>query len=212
MTLSELSQLVLWIMVLLLSAVTFALVRQVGLIHQRIPPTGARMLNVGPPVGSEVPSFDELSIDGKPTTLAASGRKTLLVFVSSQCDSCAELAPALKSFARSERARLDTILIARSSVPEMREFSRENRLEGVPIIASMELVEKFQVNNTPYGLLVSEDGILITKGIVNTLEHLTSMAHAAELEVDSLETLIEREHEHHHPLPIVPASGSAASS
>ncbi len=49
------SQLVLWILVLVLSAAVVVLARQVGLLHERISPTGALALSKGPSVGAQAP-------------------------------------------------------------------------------------------------------------------------------------------------------------
>ena len=45
------SNIVLWIAVVALSAVVLALLRQVGILHERISPTGALLGREGPGVG-----------------------------------------------------------------------------------------------------------------------------------------------------------------
>ena len=60
MTALAVSNVVLWILVLVLSAVVLALVRQLGVLHERIAPAGALMLNRGPAVGEPAPEKEWL--------------------------------------------------------------------------------------------------------------------------------------------------------
>ena len=119
------------------------------------------------------------------------GRKTLLVFVSATCSSCKDLAPALRSIARSERATTDTILISSGTSKGVREFIHQNRLGNLPTVVSSDLQQEYKVNGTPYGVLVDESGSVRAKGIVNSLEHLESLIYAGESGLDSVESLLE---------------------
>ena len=58
MTALVISNLVLWALVLLLTAVVLALARQVGVLHERIAPAGALMLNRGLTVGEPAPVLE----------------------------------------------------------------------------------------------------------------------------------------------------------
>lgn len=55
----------LWILVLVLALVVVALLRQVGMLHERLGPVGALMLPGGPEVGQETPAFELEAIDGR---------------------------------------------------------------------------------------------------------------------------------------------------
>ena len=187
------SLVILWIVVVLLAIVTLAAVRQIGLIHKRLPPVGARMTPVGPELGGQVPLFEETDIFGGRVTLGAEGaKKVLLVFISTRCVSCNEIAPAIRSIARSEARSIDTILLSDNSEDDVREFATRHRLDHLPIVVSRELVEAYGVHTTPYGLLADESRVTITKGIVNNIEHLESLIRAGELGVDSVETHAEK--------------------
>ena len=48
------SQVGLWVIVSFLLLAVFALVRQVGLLHRRIAPSGARMTTDGPAIGDPI--------------------------------------------------------------------------------------------------------------------------------------------------------------
>ena len=51
------SHLLLWVVVLVLGVAVLALARQVGVLHERIAPMGALMMDSGPKVGELAPSF-----------------------------------------------------------------------------------------------------------------------------------------------------------
>ena len=59
------SNLLLWVAVLTLAAVVFALVRQIGVLYERVAPAGALMLAGGPKVGEAAPRFDLADVFGR---------------------------------------------------------------------------------------------------------------------------------------------------
>ncbi|MEX1264453.1 MAG: redoxin domain-containing protein [Actinomycetota bacterium] len=183
---------VLWVVVVVLTLTLLVAVRQIGLIHRRIPPMGARMVPVGPEMGQEMPTFDQADVFGRRARLVRDGgRRALLVFISPRCSSCKELAPAIRSIAKSEARRVDIVLISDGTADEVRQYAETYHLSKLPVIASRDLQDEYQIATTPYALLVDEHGRLVSKGIVNDLEHLVSLLRAGELGVDSLETYAE---------------------
>ena len=54
MTALAISNIVLWIVVICLVFVLLALTRQLGVLHERIAPAGALMINRGPEIGEAV--------------------------------------------------------------------------------------------------------------------------------------------------------------
>lgn len=62
MTALAISNVVLWIVVLALLVVVFALTRQIGLLHERIAPAGALMINRGLTVGEQAPVVDVVDL------------------------------------------------------------------------------------------------------------------------------------------------------
>ncbi len=159
------------------------------------------MLAAGPALGEDVPALDVQDINGRRIELgSARGMRTLLVFVSAQCDSCETLAPAIRSIAKSENHRTVTILVSSSDADDIGRFAVRNGLTHVPIVASRGIVEAYGVHGTPFALLVGTDGKLITKGIVNHVEHLSSLINADELGVDSAEQFHDRSHGRNEPV------------
>ena len=189
-TLMIASQVGLWIVVAFLLLVVFALTRQVGLLHKRITPLGARMTSEGPGIGEAAPAIDALDLDGQAVSLAsARGKSTLLVFVSAACESCADLMPSLRSLRRSERRHLEIVLLSvYGDEATNAEYARTHKLEDIPLVRSQEHAETYGVTVPPYAVLVGPDGLVKAKGLVNHLEHLESLLTAARLGLPSIDS------------------------
>jgi len=184
------SNLVLWVLVLVLSTVVLALARQLGVLHERIAPAGALMLNRGLTVGEPAPVLELADLDGRAHRLGsprADGRSTLLLFVSPSCPVCKSLLAAVKSSASDERSWMDVILASDGARSEQLEFVRAQGLNGVPYIVSSALGLAYQVSRLPFAALLDEQGILRARGLVNSREHLESLFEAKRLGVASLQ-------------------------
>ena len=184
------SNLVLWVLVLVLSTVVLALARQLGVLHERIAPAGALMLNRGLTVGEPAPVLEVADLDGRAHRLGsprADGRSTLLLFVSPSCPVCKSLLAAVKSSASDERSWMDVILASDGDRSEQLEFVRAQGLNGVPYIVSSALGLAYQVSRLPFAALLDEQGILRARGLVNSREHLESLFEAKRLGVASLQ-------------------------
>lgn len=184
------SNLVLWVLVLCLSAVLLAVVRQLGVLHERIAPAGALMLNRGLKVGEAAPVVAVTDLRGERLELGAAradGRSTLLLFVSPTCPVCKTLLPALKSSRRDERDWLDVVLASDGELKEQQEFVRAQALESLPYVVSAALGLAYQVSRLPFAALIDEQGVLRARGLVNSREHLESLFEAKRLGVASLQ-------------------------
>ncbi len=190
MTPLAISVVVLWFVVLALIAVVFALTRQLGVLHERISPVGALMLNRGLSVGERAPAMDVVDLNGATIQLGAArpdGKSTLLLFVSPTCPVCKSLLPIVKASGRQERDWLDIILASDGNLEEHRAYVRSNGLEGVPYIVSAPLGMTYQVSRLPFAALLDESGVLRARGLVNSREHLESLFEAKRLGVASLQ-------------------------
>ena len=190
MTALFISNIVLWVVVLALLAVVLALTRQLGVLHERITPVGALMLNKGLTVGEQAPEMDVVDLDGthrKVGTRSTDGKSTLLLFVSPTCPVCKSLLPVVKSSGKDERDWLNVILASDGNPDEHREFARANGLGGVPYVVSAPLGMTYQVSRLPFAALLDETGVLRARGLVNSREHLESLFEAKRLGVASLQ-------------------------
>jgi len=190
MTALAISNVVLWVLVLVLSALLVALARQVGVLHERIAPAGALMLNRGLAVGEAAPALEVADLEGRTHRLGSArsdGRSTLLLFVSPSCPVCKTLLPAVKSSRKDERSWLDVILASDGELNEQREFVRRQGLDGIPYVVSAALGLAYQVSRLPFAALLDEQGVLRARGLVNSREHLESLFEAKRLGVASLQ-------------------------
>jgi len=56
------SQVALWVLLLIMAGLQLAVLRQIGVIHERIAPMGALTLDKGPKEGEMAPSFDLIDL------------------------------------------------------------------------------------------------------------------------------------------------------
>ncbi len=89
------SYIALWLVSAMLVLGMIALARQVGLLHRRLPPMGARTGDPGPAIGEAAPVFAAPDLKGRLVEVGGRrDRSTLLVFVSLGCEACERVAPA----------------------------------------------------------------------------------------------------------------------
>jgi methylamine dehydrogenase accessory protein MauD len=190
MTALAISNVALWIVVLSLLLVVLALVRQLGVLHERIAPAGALMLNRGLDIGARVPMIDVEDLAGRALRIGeprSDRRSTLLVFVSPTCPVCKSLLPVVKAGRRQEQDWLEVILASDGDLEQQRQFALEQGLTELPFIVSAPLGMTYQVSRLPFAALVDADGVLRARGLVNSREHLESLFEAQRLGVASLQ-------------------------
>jgi methylamine dehydrogenase accessory protein MauD len=186
------SNTVLWIVVLALCAVVLALVRQIGVLHERIAPAGALMLRRGLKIGEPAPAMTLSDLEGRAVAIGgASARSMLLVFVSPTCPVCKALLPVLKSSRGGEGGWLDIVLASDGDAEEQRRFVATHGLNDFPYVVSTPLGIAFQVDRLPFAALVDEGGLLRARGLINSREHLESLFEAKRRGVASLQEYLE---------------------
>ena len=189
------SNVILWLVVLALCAVVVALVRQIGVLHERLAPAGALMLDQGPKVGEEAPQFELPTLGGETVTLGgpdSKNRSMLVFFLSPTCPVCKTLLPVLDAMRKSERDWLRIVLASDGDLPAQQSFVAANGLAVFPYVLSAELGLAYQVSKLPYGILIDEHGILRSKGLINSREHLESLFEAMERNVASVQDYLDK--------------------
>jgi methylamine dehydrogenase accessory protein MauD len=188
------SNAVLWVVVIALSVALLAVVRQLGVLHERIAPVGALMLAKGLKVGDSAPQIAVQDLEGRSITVGAARtdeRAALIMFVSPTCPVCKTLLPALKSSLAAERDWLDIILASDGEIASQREFVLAHRLGGFPYVVSAPLGISYQVSRLPFAVLIDAHGVLRARGIVNSREHLESLFEAKRLGFASIQDYFE---------------------
>jgi methylamine dehydrogenase accessory protein MauD len=190
MTALAISNVVLWIVVICLVFVLLALTRQLGVLHERIAPAGALMINRGPAIGEAVAPIDVVDLQGRELRIGSTsgdGRSTLVLFLSPTCPVCKTLLPVLRSSRNQERDWLDVVLASDGEPAQHRQFVLDHQLADFPYVLSPALGLSYQVNRLPFAALIDQAGVLRARGLVNSREHLESLFEAQRLGVASLQ-------------------------
>ena len=189
-----LSNMLLWLLVMALTVVVYALMRQIGVLHERIAPVGALMLAKGLKVGELAPEIDVEDLSGRALRVGgirAAGTSLLVMFVSPTCPVCKALIPVLKSSRKSELSRVDIILASDGDRAEQQAYVESQRLTDFRYVVSAPLGISYQVSRLPYAVLLDAQGVLRARGLINSREHLESLFEAQRLGVASLQDYLE---------------------
>jgi methylamine dehydrogenase accessory protein MauD len=187
------SQLLLWIAFAVLALALFALTRQIGVLHERVAPLGALMMDGAVEVGDAAPRFTVRDLADRPVSIGGprlDGRSQLLLFVSPTCPVCKKLFGIVRPFARSEGRQVEVVLVGDGDRAEQERMIRESGLEGVTYVIAPEIGMRFQVGKLPYAILIDEEGIVRAKGLVNSREHLESLLIAKETGYASIQAYL----------------------
>jgi methylamine dehydrogenase accessory protein MauD len=188
------SNVILWIVVIVLGLVVLALARQVGILHERVAPAGALMPTSGPKVGELTEAMSIADINGHTVTVGGPSTdhmNTLIMFISPTCPVCKSLVPTAKSLASSERNRLNLVFASDGDKLERHQaYTKDLNLDKYPYVLSEKLGMSFEVSKLPFAVLIGVDGTLQSKGLVNTREHLESLIEAMDTGIATLQDYV----------------------
>ncbi|MAY57283.1 MAG: methylamine dehydrogenase accessory protein MauD [Pseudomonadota bacterium] len=184
---------VLCFVVLVLMLAVIALARQIGILHTRLAPAGALMTTAGPKVGDKAPALSIPDINGTPVAIGAgpaeagmARKPQLILFVSPSCPICKDLVPVAKSMARAEKLSL-VFGSDGGQLSKHQSYVAKMGLEDYPYVVSLELGMKFEVGKLPYAVLIDQHGVLRSKGLVNSREHLESLVTSMQSGYESIQ-------------------------
>jgi methylamine dehydrogenase accessory protein MauD len=189
------SNTLLWIAVVCLAGVVLALLRQIGILHERIAPAGALVGREGPRPGEEAPVLDVEDWSGRALHLGgrdAEARDTLLFFVSPTCPVCKTLLPHAGSVCSAEDRRTRLVVASDGPREEHAAFVGEHALARGHYVLSTDLGLAYQVGRLPYAVLIDAEGVVRARGLVNTREHLESLFEARAQGVASVQEFVKR--------------------
>jgi methylamine dehydrogenase accessory protein MauD len=187
------SNILLWIAVLALVVVVFALTRQIGVLYERVAPAGALAMNQNLTVGEAAPELALATLDGKMITIGGvseEGKSQMIFFASPDCPVCKTLLPALKSAAKAEADWLRLIIGSDGDNQDHNSYVQQHGLQEYPYIVSELLGKTYSVAKLPYAVVIDEQGKLASLGIVNSREHLDSLFEAKERNVASIQEFL----------------------
>lgn len=184
------SLVVAYVLLLLLAVVIAALIRQVGVLNERIAPLGALTLPIALGPGAVAPQVQARTVSDETIVLGgrrATPRHQLLLFISPTCPMCKQLLRSVGPFAREEAERLEVVLIGDETVAPYAELIDTHGVGHLPLIVDATVGQRYQVGKLPYAVLVDANGQIRSAGLVNTREHLESLIVAVETGVASLQ-------------------------
>ena len=188
------SNIVLWVLVVVLALVVLALARQVGILHERVAPAGALQPTEGPKVGELTEAMQLEDLNGNPVTVGGvddGGLATFVLFISPTCPVCKSLVPTAKSLAKKESARMRLLFASDGDKREQHlAYAQDLQLDDYPYVLSQEFGMAYHVSKLPFALLIGADGSLQSKGLVNTREHLESLVEAMDSGIATLQDYV----------------------
>ncbi len=196
MTSAMVSQMLLWIVVILQGVTILALARQIGVLHDRVAPAGALIHGAGPGVGEQSPRLEVHALAGNAITVGGklpAGKALLMLFVSSTCPICKKLIPIAKNFARSER--LDVLFVGDADPAEQRTLIRQFELDEHCFVNGPEVGMTYRIDKLPYAVLLDDAGMIAAKGLVNSREHFESLIVAKETGYATIQSYLKSQSE-----------------
>ncbi len=173
------SHVFLWMIVVVQAFLTFALLRQIGILNLRIVPAGAKSIAAGPRVGQKAPELNLADIRDSTQALTVPStdlRNLMIVFISPSCSSCKTLTPGIRALAGPTKSDVLWAVVSFGDLSENYEYQRINFDERILFChATPGVRDLYDVTTTPYAIYMRPDSTVLAAGIVNHIEHLESM-------------------------------------
>jgi len=187
------SNLILWVFVIGLALLVFALTRQIGVLYERVAPAGALMINKKLESGSIAPIVQVQDINTGATIKigGAQDRSQLIFFLSPSCPVCKTLLPMLRSVKAAEEDWLDILFASDGELQDHRDFIDQQGLTNDTYISSETLGKQYGVSKLPFAVLIDPEGVVASLGLVNSREHFESLFEAMERGVPSIQAYMQ---------------------
>lgn len=186
------SNILLWVLLIALAFVLMGLVRQIGVLHARLAPAGALMIDKGVAVNEPAPKVTAADRNGRPVNFGYPGEKgQLLFFLSPTCPICKSLLPAVKAIGKA-RKDLEVVYVSDGDLEAQAALIREFALEDASYVVGPEVGMTYQIGKLPYAALIDAAGVLRAKGLVNSREHLDSLFEAERMGIASLQDYLHK--------------------
>jgi thiol-disulfide isomerase/thioredoxin len=184
------SYIALWVLVGVLVVAILALYNHFGQMY--ITSREGRAAH-GPAEGATLRSTDAVDSSGSPLRVPVPGRRTMLLFVTTDCPLCSELKPSLTGFARAHPESA-VVVICAGKRDAVARWGRD-LAEPVQVVAdkAAAIAAGYGITITPFLAVTDEAGVVLTRGIVNAapdLELTLSLARSEHETADQLTTEI----------------------
>ena len=170
------SNIVLWLLVLLLGFLLLGTLRALGLLSWRLEQlqatTPSRLGRDGLKVGKKAPDFTlPGTANGQMALRDFAGRKVLLVITQSGCGPCRTVVPELN---RVQDQGEHQVVVVNNGDPEAtRKWAAETGARCL-VLAQVKfaLSKRYQIFATPFAFLIDGKGVITAKGTVGSRQHL----------------------------------------
>ena len=183
-----LSVVLLWLAVIVLAVLVWALSRQVGVLFERVAPMGALVTDAGPAIGAPSEVFQLTGVQSESVQIG--GHQPflqLIFFLSPTCPVCKKLLPVLKAVRSDEKAQLQVVLASDGEETAHLQFIQQQGLGDFPYVLSQPLGMTYRVSRLPYAVLLDRQGVVVAKGLVNSREQLDSLLNAQDLKTPTIQ-------------------------
>lgn len=204
------SNIILWVIVVALTILLFAVTRQVGILHERVAPAGALQPTSGPKIGEITEEIKTTSLQGSSVILGGTQEEekaSLVLFISPTCPVCKELVPTAKSLAKAELNQIRLFFASDGEdLKQHKNYIHDLEIEDYPYLVSEALGMYYQVSKLPFAVLIDGNGILRSKGLVNTREHLESLIESMDTGIATVQEYVASKSESVEPKPKLSAA------
>jgi methylamine dehydrogenase accessory protein MauD len=170
------SNVLLWLVVVFFGFLLLGTLRLLGRLRWRLQQleatTPTRLGRRGLRRGSKAPDFVLPSLDGGKIALSDFvGRKLLLVFTQSGCAPCRRIVPELNRL--HQKGGLRVLGVINGDMEKAARWAREAGV-GFPVVVQegLSLSRRYEAFVTPFAFLISEEGIVSSKGLIKEPEHV----------------------------------------
>jgi peroxiredoxin len=134
--------------------------------------TPGRLNRNGLTRGAQAPGFTLPDLDGRPLSFDVACQQTLLVFVQSRCTPCHDIVPELNRL-QSRRRDLRVLAVLHAEPDEAPRWAAETRPE-FPVVLQEDwsVSKRYEVFATPFAFLIDEHGVVVSKGILMSRQHV----------------------------------------
>ena len=174
------SYICLWVIVIIQMLVILEVLRQIGILRLRIGDDPGALLVEGEGLdrGELAPEFAARDLNSGKIISNAIFREhmTLLVFLTTRCEACRNLAPSLVRAAREHERDAKIVIVCSGPGDECTMFAREFGL-SMPVVVDQDqqIFTAYRIRRTPIALLVDNDGRARIQGIANDGQQLEGL-------------------------------------
>lgn len=152
-------QLVLALFLFGVSLLLFLMIRQIGIMAQRIPSKSDPNAVLPLPVGAVVPVKEFVTYDLASHVDLTGG--AVLLFASFSCPICNQVLTALHDSARQYQQSLILFILDRAVQKRYSNHILELKLDGFVIVEAIDLASQFQIRRLPFMYSVDCDGVIV---------------------------------------------------